>query len=849
MQNKKLKASLMAVYSVIVIIIIVAAAAVYFSAKKVDRSLNTYTKILLQKDYLVDRFRFTSNLIQAKTINLVFLSNAPFDSTSIATINNLEDQNGKRLDSLSSITLGNIEGNILENLRSARLDYNTKRKELIHIAQTRKNASLSYYLKTVVPSYTTYQQNFDLIERSYFAENHNRSLEISKFVSASIKIINFLLVLAVIIIIALGRILWLAFQTAIDAQKVAENREIQFEKLLDASPDALIVVNKSGEIVFANDKASALFQYKQEELLTSKIELIIPHGLANLVDIENETKSKELHYTSAKQNTHNVGIKKDGSDFAVEISLNKFETDQGEVILNTIRDISEKKKYEINLEKSEKFNSGILNSLSSHIAVIDENGKIAAVNEAWNNFYKSNLNSTKDVNTGIGANYFEVCQRAIQDGDASAQIVLDGLIAVLHKEQPVFYFEYPCHTISDQRWFAMRAVQFVGDNPMVVISHQDITERIIAVNESKILANQIFEISSSVPGAVYQFKMNTDGTFSFPYISKGFLSLTGLNPEDVYKDSSLAFANVDSEDVFGLMESIYLSAQNMTPWLYVFRMMQNSSKQIKWIRGNSIPSKMGDGSIVWNGTMIDITDVKIIEEQLLINNKELKKTNDELDRFVYSTSHDLRAPLTSVLGLLDIITEDSEDISTIAHVEMVRGRILRLDAYIKNILNYSKNNRTEIQIEVLNLEEIIKNAITLQKNFKLHSDIAFSIYIKKVCPLYSDINRLSMVIDNMISNALKYHKDKSSERYVKISAEISTTNCIIRIEDNGIGIDPIHHEKIFDMFYRISGNTPGAGIGLYLVKEIAEKLEGSISVESIPDKSTTFIIKIKNYLP
>jgi len=830
MHNNFLKNSIIGGYLVIVTIIIVTGAAVYYSAAKVNHDLNDYTQRLLIKDHLVDRFRKTSNNIQSSVVSLLYHTPSKSNSETIATIHELVNQNGLRLDSLGSLTSGDQENNLLQNLRATRNEYNNSREELIRIHSKDTVAAIHYYLQTEIPAYEKYQQAFDQIERGYFADNHTRGTEITKYVASSINIINLLLVLAVIIIIALGRILWLAYKNALDSQKIAETREAQLEKLLEASPDALVVGNRDGKIVYVNKQACKLFQYSQEEFLNGTIEMLMPERFARKhASHRNRYNNQPLNRAMGTIDMPLYGLKKDGSEFSAEISLNSFETENGQLILSTIRDISDKKKNEEKLQHSEAFTRGILDSLSSHIAVIDHEGKIITVNEAWNSFAISNFDPHITINHGVGANYFDVCKKAAASGDEDAQKTLDGLMEVLNNKKSVFYLEYPCHSATDQRWFAMRAVKFSSDTPMLVISHQNITQRVIAVNETKKLANQIFEISSSLPGAVYQFKMRTDGSFSFPYISKGFEELTGVKPDDIYKDSSLAFAQVLSEDVFNMMGSIYESANEMKPWLFVFRIIHPGDKKIKWIRGNSIPGYADDGSIVWNGTMIDITDVKIIEEQLVKNNKELKKTNEELDRFVYSTSHDLRSPLTSILGLVDIIAEESEESNTISHVEMIRGRVLRLDAYIRNILSYSKNNRSEIVIEKVNIEQIIQDSIEYLKNSKDHIDIKFIVDITSSLPLYSDSSRLTTIIENLIGNALKYHKRETTNRYIKVTGEVHRNNCTITVEDNGIGIDTIHQKKIFDMFYRIGGNIPGAGIGLYIVKEMIEKLEGEIA--------------------
>jgi PAS domain S-box-containing protein len=850
MRNNFLKNSIIGGYLAIVTIIIVTGATVYFSAAKVNYDLNDYTQRLLIKDHLVDRFRKTSNNIQSSVVSLLYYNPSKSDSATISTINDLVNQNSLRLDSLTILTSGDQENILLYNLRESRSEYNNSREELIQINTKDSVAAIHYYLQTEIPAYEKYQQTFDQIERGYFKDNHIRGTEITKYVASSINIINFLLVLAVIIIISLSRILWLAFKNALDSQKIAETREAQLEKLLEASPDALVVGNREGKIVYVNKQACKLFQYSQEEFLKGTIEMLMPERFARRHSSHRNRYNKQpLNRAMGTLDMPLFGQKKDGSEFSIEISLNSFETEDGQLVLSTIRDISDKKKYEEKLQHSESFARGILDSLSSHIAVVDQEGTIITVNEAWNSFAISNFDPNITNNNGVGANYFDVCKKAAEAGDEDAQKTLDGLMEVLNNKKSVFYHEYPCHSSTDQRWFAMRAVKFSSDTPMLVISHQNITQRVIAVNETKKLANQIFEISSSIPGAVYQFKMRSDGSFAFPYISKGFEELSGVKPEDIYKDSSLAFAQVLPEDVFNMMGSIYESANAMNPWLYVFRIINPDDKKIKWIRGNSIPGYADDGSIVWNGTMIDITDVKIIEEQLVKNNKVLKKTNEELDRFVYSTSHDLRSPLTSILGLVDIIAEETEESSTLSNVEMIRGRVLRLDAYIRNILSYSKNNRAEIVIEKVNIEKIIRDSFEYLKNSKEHSDVQFTVEIITHTPLYSDTSRLTTIIENIIGNALKYHKRELTNRYIKVTGEIHRNYCTITVADNGIGIEPIHQKKIFDMFYRIGGNIPGAGIGLYIVKEMVEKLGGEISVISVPGGSTAFTIKIKNHIP
>ncbi|WP_100614796.1 PAS domain S-box protein [Confluentibacter citreus] len=232
--------------------------------------------------------------------------------------------------------------------------------------------------------------------------------------------------------------------------------------------------------------------------------------------------------------------------------------------------------------------------------------------------------------------------------------------------------------------------------------------------------------------------------------------------------------------------------------------------------------------------------------ELCQSNKELVKTNKELDSFVYSVSHDLRSPLTSILGLVSFIEEDSKEPDTIEQVKMIRTSINRLDGFIKNILNYSQNNRTELEIQNIHLKKTIHDVVESVHNMKEADGISFKIDIKEQHPFYSDWQRFNTVVENLVSNAIKYHSEAISGRYIKLTGTSNKEELKLSISDNGMGIAPEFHDKIFEMFYRLPGNTIGSGIGLYIVKETVDKMHGTIEIESKKGVGTTFNITLKN---
>ena len=230
--------------------------------------------------------------------------------------------------------------------------------------------------------------------------------------------------------------------------------------------------------------------------------------------------------------------------------------------------------------------------------------------------------------------------------------------------------------------------------------------------------------------------------------------------------------------------------------------------------------------------------------QLVENNNLLSKTNTELDRFVYSTSHDLRAPLTSVMGLINITERSQNPEDVTKYLAMMRDRVHSLDRFIKDITDYSRNNRLEIKKEKVNIAALAQEVWENLKFSPEAENIKFEIDIPDELTIDSDRNRLQVIIANLISNAVRYHDSRKREQYIRLRYQVSGRVFCIKVEDNGQGIDREYHTKIFDMFYRANEKSKGSGLGLYIVKEALMKLSGSIQLDSTPGLGTTITIKL-----
>lgn len=240
---------------------------------------------------------------------------------------------------------------------------------------------------------------------------------------------------------------------------------------------------------------------------------------------------------------------------------------------------------------------------------------------------------------------------------------------------------------------------------------------------------------------------------------------------------------------------------------------------------------MGIGMIVW---------------LLEIERKKLLKTNRELDSFLYSTSHDLRAPIASLLGLSNIAKADTKDPNMHKYLKMIDNRVNKLDEVISDILNYSRVSKRELSHDFVDFNELIDQSIADVKFNEKANKIRLIYDRNNENVLYTDEGQLKIIMNNLISNAVKYHDLQKPDPWIKIDFQKNSNLFQITVEDNGCGISSENQERIFDMFYRASNTSDGSGLGLFISKEAANRLGGSLSVESMRNKGSKFILTLSS---
>ena len=328
------------------------------------------------------------------------------------------------------------------------------------------------------------------------------------------------------------------------------------------------------------------------------------------------------------------------------------------------------------------------------------------------------------------------------------------------------------------------------------------------------------------------------------YISPSWKRLLGYNKSDELVASMEFYRSIvhpdDTERTEQTIQSIFNEENSYQNELR----MKMKDGSYRWFLDSGVIEKQDGEPVLAVGAIIDINERKQAQANLIDNNKALLKANDELDRFVYSASHDMRAPLSTLLGLIEVIRMTDDPSEYDRYFKMMIRRIGEMEGFITEITDYSRNTRLPLDLVQVDLHDLVNKCIESFHTLADQSNVALINEVTPKLQFKSDPTRLKVVLNNLLANAIKYNNQSSDNKYVKISAMQDKEILHIRVEDNGAGIGKEHQDKIFDMFFRAADDSSGSGLGLYIVKETITKLGGSIDFESALRQGTAFTITL-----
>ncbi|WPP50697.1 sensor histidine kinase [Catalinimonas niigatensis] len=377
---------------------------------------------------------------------------------------------------------------------------------------------------------------------------------------------------------------------------------------------------------------------------------------------------------------------------------------------------------------------------------------------------------------------------------------------------------------------------------------KQLNEELLSLNES--LESQVNERTAALQESGATFKFLTDtipqivwtakSNGELDYYNDNWYSYTGLN-----KEESLASGwqkVIHFQDLQNVVNIWNHSVETGVKFQTEFRMRNAQDGSYRWHLGRALAMKDKQGNISkWFGTATDMHDQKQKSE-------ELKRVNHELDNFVYTASHDLKAPVTNLEGLMNLI-ESRTPASCTDELHplyfMMNKQIDKLKLIIHDLADVGRIEKDATEaFEKIEIRKIIDDFIVThqeaiaKKEASIHTDL-------KPDHLYFSPIHLRSILYNLLDNAIKY-SHPSMEPKVLIATELQDEYWVLKVSDNGIGIPEEYHDKIFEMFKRFNRYADGTGMGLYIVKRIVEKYQGEVSVVSETGKGATFVIKIPN---
>ena len=217
-----------------------------------------------------------------------------------------------------------------------------------------------------------------------------------------------------------------------------------------------------------------------------------------------------------------------------------------------------------------------------------------------------------------------------------------------------------------------------------------------------------------------------------------------------------------------------------------------------------------------------------------------EKKNAELDSFFYRISHDLKGPISSLLGLYNLIKLEIKDAASLHYFDLYQSQIVRLNTIVMDLINLARMNNSAQTISKINFNLMVDDCIHTFHYVSGFKKIRFEKRIEEDLDFYSEWGVINTILQNLIENAIKYHS--TDDPYVLISINRLEESLHICVEDNGQGIHPVYQPKIFDMFFRANTNTQGTGLGLYILKRAVERLHGEVSFTSEPNIGSSFVV-------
>ncbi len=355
---------------------------------------------------------------------------------------------------------------------------------------------------------------------------------------------------------------------------------------------------------------------------------------------------------------------------------------------------------------------------------------------------------------------------------------------------------------------------------------------------------RFLSLAANVPGVVYQRKVFPDETIRYTYISDGAQDLFGVTPEEIINDPQALFDCHGPEYSENFRDRLLEASRNMSLWDVEASIISRQGEN-KWTHAIARPNREADGTVVWNGIILDATRIKTA-------NLELAAANRAKSEFLANMSHELRTPLNAIIGFSQLIVDESfgplGDAAYLDYARNIRESGGHLLEIISDILDLSKieAGKMELNESPVDLGRIVDTSLRLVQDKAADREIVLAAEVAAGLPrFFADERKIKQMIINLLSNALKF---TTAGGRIEVAARVDATgDLVLSVADNGSGIAPEHRDSVLRPFVQadngLNKHHTGTGLGLPLCKDMVELHGGSLDLQSEVGEGTTVTLR------
>ncbi len=618
------------------------------------------------------------------------------------------------------------------------------------------------------------------------------------------------------------------------AKEALRDSDAKFRALLEAAPDAMVIVDQHGIIVLVNSLTNQLFGYRQNELLGQHVEVLMPLRLRDSHEDHELQYSADLPSDEMTGGLELQGLRKDGSQFPIEVTLRPLETTQGVLVSSAIRDVTVRKEIEDRLRKSDAQLRFIMDSMPQKIGTTKPNGEVDYFNP--------------QVAEYTGLSYEELQKwgwtQFIHPDDVTEHVAKWKKCLEVGS---VFEFEsrFRRHD-GEYRWHFTRAipmrdaagqiVMWVGSNTDI----HDIKETESALQISEVRYRRLFEAAKDgilildfATGAIVD-----SNPFMSDLLGYSLQNFRGKELWEIglFKDRAANIAAVQT-----LQEAGYLRYEHLP--------LRSKSGETVEVEVIANAYREADQTVI-QCNVRDITERSRLEKLLQSQARELEDLHRRKDEFLAMLSHELRSPLAPIANAVQLLSlqQDSETRTQQQARKIIERQLGNLQHLVDDLLEVSRitSGRVQLRRVWVTVNGIAHGATETVRPLiqQRHHELFVTLPTDPIW-LHADAARLEQVIVNLLTNAAKY-TEEGGQIWLKIERE--QDECVIRVRDSGVGITPSLLPRIFDLFTQaersLDRSQGGLGIGLALVQRLTELHGGRVEVFSTPGEGSEFVVRL-----